>query len=64
MLSRFITRATVGRSFSHLATADIGFGFKLPDESRAYVELARKFARVSQPSALETISIIPCLLEP
>ena len=51
MLSRFActsaASARVGlRCFSKAAGADMGFGFQLSEESRSYVELARKFAKV------------------
>ena len=46
MLSRLVSRvAPRTRVMSSSASAP-GFGFQLSDDSRAYVELARKFAKV------------------
>jgi hypothetical protein len=46
--ARAVSLAPVARHFSQAATAgaDLGFGFQLSEESRAYVDLARKFTKV------------------
>ena len=47
-IARVVSLAPVARRFSQAATAgaDLGFGFQLSEESRAYVDLARKFTKV------------------